>query len=135
VRDSELVVTLADSISFASASAELLPAARPILRQIGALAAAMPEFDLEVTGHTDDVPIHTGAYPSNLELSLARAACVVHEMTADTPEVAVRTVAAGLGEHRPLASNADETGRARNRRVEVRLVRAPGPRPAVSASE
>ena len=122
VRDSDLIVTLSDAISFASGSAELLPAAAPILHRIGALARAMPDFDLEVDGHTDDRPIHTGGFPSNLELSLARAARVVHELTAETPELAERAIAAGYGEHRPITPNADETGRARNRRVEIRLL-------------
>jgi chemotaxis protein MotB len=122
VRDSDLIVTMSDTISFPSGSAELLPAAAPILHRIGALALAMPDFDLEVDGHTDDRPIHTGGFPSNLELSLARAARVVHELAAEAPELAERAIAAGYGEHRPLASNAAEAGRARNRRVEIRLL-------------
>jgi len=128
VRDSDLIVTLSDTISFSSGSADLLAAAAPILHRIGAMAQALPDFDLEVGGHTDDRPIHTGGYPSNLELSLARAARVVHELAVETPELAGRTVAAGYGEHRPVASNADDPGRARNRRVEIRLL----PRPAVA---
>ncbi len=128
VRDSDLIVTLSDTISFSSGSADLLAAAAPILHRIGAMAQALPDFDLEVAGHTDDRPIHTGGYPSNLELSLARAARVVHELAVETPELAGRTVAAGYGEHRPVASNADDPGRARNRRVEIRLL----PRPAVA---
>ena len=122
VRDSDLVVTLNDAITFPSGSAELLPTAAPILRRIAGVARAMPELDLAVDGHTDDVPIHTGGFPSNLELSLARAARVVHELTVEAPELAGRAVAAGYGEHRPVASNADEAGRARNRRVEIQLV-------------
>jgi len=122
VRDSDLIVTLSDTISFSSGNAELLPAAAPILHRIGTLALAMPDFDVEVDGHTDNRPIHSGGFPSNLELSLARAARVVHELAAGTPELAERAIAAGYGEHRPIASNADETGRARNRRVEIRLL-------------
>lgn len=128
VRDADLVVTLSDTITFPSASAELLPAAAPILRHIGVLARSMPAFDVEVGGHTDDVPIRGGGFPSNLELSLARAARVVHELSAEAPELVARTVAAGYGEHRPVASNADEQGRAQNRRVEIRLVPRPTPR-------
>jgi chemotaxis protein MotB len=122
VRDRDLVVTLNDAITFLSGSADLLPEGAPILRRIGTLARAMPDFDLEVDGHTDDVPIHTGTFPSNLELSLARAARVAHELTVEAPELGDRTIAAGYGELRPAASNADETGRARNRRVEVRFL-------------
>ncbi|HZP41624.1 MAG TPA: flagellar motor protein MotB [Candidatus Binatia bacterium] len=128
VRDADLVVTLSDTITFPSGSAELLPGAAPILRRIGTLARSMPGFDVEVGGHTDDVPIHGGAYPSNLELSLARAARVARELATEAPELTARTIAAGYGEHRPAAPNADEEGRARNRRVEIRLVPRPEPR-------
>lgn len=122
VRDSDVIVTLSDTITFPSGSGQLLPAAVPILRRIGALARAMPDFDVEVGGHTDDRPIHTGEFASNLELSLARAARVVHELAAAAPELGERAIAAGYGEHRPVASNGDEEGRARNRRVEIRLL-------------
>jgi chemotaxis protein MotB len=122
VRDSDVIVTLSDTITFPSGSGQLLPAAVPILRRIGALARAMPDFDVEVGGHTDDRPIHTGEFASNLELSLARAARVVHELAAAAPELGERAIAAGYGEHRPVAPNGDEEGRARNRRVEIRLL-------------
>ena len=127
VGDSDLVVTLGDTIAFASGSAELLPDVAPLLGRIGTFTRTMPDFDIEVAGHTDDRPIHTGGFPSNLELSLARAARVVHELIAAAPELAGRAIATGHGEHRPVASNADEAGRARNRRVEIALVRR-GPR-------
>ena len=133
VRDSDLVVTLAETISFASGSAELLSTAAPILQEVGRLADEKPDLDVEVTGYTDDRPIHTGAFPSNLELSLARAARVVREITANRPALAERTIAAGLGEHRPVAANDDEAGRARNRRVDVRLVPRAQPVATVSA--
>jgi flagellar motor protein MotB len=122
VTDSEAVLSISDTIGFASGSAELRPGAAPILREVRTLARSMPNFGIDIAGHTDDVPIHNARFPSNLELSLARAARVARELTAGAPELRVRTVAAGFGEHRPLASNADSRGRARNRRVELRLV-------------
>jgi chemotaxis protein MotB len=81
----------------------------------------MPDYLVEVTGHTDDRPIHTPAFPSNLELSLARAAAVARELAAGAPDLEARIVVAGMGEHRPLVPNADDDARARNRRVEIRL--------------
>jgi len=122
VRDSDLVLRLSDRITFASASADLLPAARPFLAELRTLAAALPDYSIEVGGHTDDVPIHTAVFPSNLDLSLARAARVARELAADDADLAGRVFAAGFGEHRPMASNADPSGRAQNRRVEIRLV-------------
>jgi flagellar motor protein MotB len=130
VRASDVMLTLPDRIAFASGSADLLATAQPILAEVRTVAAAMPDFDVDVAGHTDDVPIHTAAFPSNLELSLARAARVARELTAGAPELAARVFAAGYGEHRPAAPNDDAGGRARNRRVEIRLIE----RPAADAS-
>jgi chemotaxis protein MotB len=134
VRDSDLIVTLSDTISFPSGSADLLPTAAPILHRISALAGTLPDLDIEVGGHTDDVPIHTGSFPSNLELSLARAARVVHELAAGDARLAERAIAAGFGEHRPVASNTDEAGRARNRRVDIRLMPRLARPPAVASA-
>jgi flagellar motor protein MotB len=122
VSDSEMVLSISDTIGFTSGSAELLPGALPILREVRTLARSMPDFGIDIAGHTDDAPIHTARFPSNLELSLARAARVARELTAGDPQLKVRTVATGFGEHRPAASNADPRGRAQNRRVELRLV-------------
>jgi chemotaxis protein MotB len=127
VADANLVVTFSDTVTFGSGHADLLADAAPILRRLGALARAMPDFDLEIAGHTDDVPIHSGEFPSNLELSLARAARVTRELTVEAPELASRAVAVGYGEHRPVASNGDDEGRARNRRVEIRFRRRGAP--------
>lgn len=71
---------------------------------------------VHVEGFTDDVPIQTPLYPSNWELSAARAASVVHLLMEQglAPE---RMAAVGYGEHRPIASNASAEGRMRNRRV------------------
>jgi len=124
VRDSSVVFTLEDGIAFASGSAELLPGAAPLLAEIRRLAASLPDFTVEVAGHTDDVPIRTAAYPSNLELSLARAARVAREIAGADPALRARTVARGWGEFRPLTPNVDAAARARNRRVEIRLVPA-----------
>jgi chemotaxis protein MotB len=124
VQDSSVVFTLDDEIAFPSGSADLLPGATPILAEIQRLAASLPQFTVDVAGHTDDLPIRTAAFPSNLELSLARAARVAREIAGGDPALRGRTVARGWGEFRPLASNADAAGRARNRRVEIRLVPA-----------
>jgi chemotaxis protein MotB len=122
VRNSDVVLTIGEAIVFPSGSADLLPAAGPILHDLQRLASGMPDVGIEVAGHTDDVPIHTAQFPSNLELSLARAARVARELSAGDPALLERTAASGFGPYRPVASNADAAGRERNRRVEIRLV-------------
>ncbi|HEV7732471.1 MAG TPA: OmpA family protein [Candidatus Binatia bacterium] len=120
----DVTLSLGEAIGFPSSSADLLAGATPILDEVRRLADAMPDLQIAVEGHTDDRPIQSGRYPSNLELSLARAARVAQALGADDPALRARIVATGMGEHRPVASNADPEGRARNRRVEIRLVPA-----------
>ena len=118
-----VTLAISDTIGFASGSADLLLDAAPVLAEVRALVAARPELVVEVSGHTDDRPLHAGVFHSNLELSLARAARVARELAADDTDLTGRIFASGYGAARPVAPNADPGGRARNRRVELRLVR------------
>jgi flagellar motor protein MotB len=128
----EVRVALHGGVGFASGSAELGPAAAPLLRELRKLARTLPDVQIQVAGYTDDVPIRGGRFASNLELSLARAARVARELGAGEPETSVATVAMGFGAQDAIASNADASGRARNRRVEVRLLPVGPPRLAES---
>jgi chemotaxis protein MotB len=121
-------VNLSQDILFATGSAELDAQGRDVLTRVsGQLAKA--GHRVEVEGHTDDVPIGGAlarTYPTNWELAGARAARVVRlfeEQGVDRATMA----AVSFGEMRPLASNADAEGRARNRRIEIRLL--PGDEP------
>ena len=118
-------VTFVDSIAFASGSAALDGRAEEVLRRTAEAATSAGE--VEVEGHTDDRPIATAAYPSNWELSAARAAAVVRFLLAQPSALAPgRYHASGYGEHRPRAPNDTAAGRARNRRISV-LFRTPDP--------
>jgi flagellar motor protein MotB len=119
-----VTLSISDTIGFASGSAELLPDAAAVLSEVRGLIGARPDLVVEVAGHTDDRPVHGGAFASNLELSLARAARVAHELAADDERLANRVFAAGYGAQRPVGDNLDIQGRARNRRVELKLVPA-----------
>jgi flagellar motor protein MotB len=66
-----VTLSISDTIGFASGSAELLPDANPVLAEIRGLVGVRPDLVVEVSGHTDDRPLHTGAFRSNLDLSLA----------------------------------------------------------------
>jgi flagellar motor protein MotB len=122
--DDAVVVRIGEVASFEPGRAEPASTMRPLLGELRALLAASPHLHAEVTGHTDDRPIHTAAFPSNLELSLARASRVAQELTGGDAALRARVSAAGFGEQRPVAPNADVEGRARNRRVEIKLSRA-----------
>ncbi len=110
-----LEVEIKTSILFPSGSARLEPRAVPVLKEIAAILGRFPN-PLRVEGFTDNRPINTLAFPSNWELSAARAASVVH-LFMDSGVTPARMAAVGFGEHRPVAENGTEDGRNRNRRV------------------
>lgn len=123
-RGGAVVVEIGAMNGFLPGSADPMPAMKPLLSEVRSLVAASPQLHVEISGHTDDKPIRTAQYPSNLELSLARASRIAQELIGGDPSLRTRISAAGYGEQRPIASNADPDGRARNRRVEIRLTRA-----------
>lgn len=81
------------------------------------------EHEIHVKGHTDNLPIHNGSFPSNWELSTARASSVVRLFIENGVE-AYRLTAVGYGENRPIESNDTPEGRKRNRRVSVMILSA-----------
>ena len=113
-----LVVEVPEAVAFAPGQADLSPAARETMARIGAAIADLPNA-VRVEGHTDDVPIRTARFASNLELSTARATEVVALFVGDVAIAADRLSAAGYGEHRPRAANTTPDGRTRNRRVDI----------------
>ncbi len=126
-----LHVKLAQEILFPSGSAELSPEGQTVLGKVASRLTKV-EHQIEVAGHTDGVRI-SGAlaqrYPSNWELAGARAAVVVRLLAKQgVPEN--RLVAASYGETKPVDSNDTPDGRARNRRIDIRLV---PPAPGASA--
>ena len=110
-------IEMQSKMLFGSGDARLSSAALRALRELAATLKSIPSH-LQVEGHTDNVPISTSEFPSNWELSAARAASVVHYLARSGVEP-WRMAAVGLGEHRPIAENADEKGRAANRRVTI----------------
>ncbi|MDH5786125.1 MAG: flagellar motor protein MotD [Chromatiales bacterium] len=115
-RDDDWVeVEINSSLLYASGSADLEDEALPILRQLAAILKRYPN-QLQVEGFTDNQPISSYLFPSNWELSAARAAGVVSLFTRSgvKPD---RMSAIGFGEHQPIASNTSLEGRRKNRRV------------------
>lgn len=110
-------IEMKERMLFGSGEARLSADSLQPLRELAQTLARLPSH-LQVEGHTDNIPIATATFPSNWELSAARAASVVHFLARSGIEP-WRMSAVGLGEHRPIAENADEKGRAANRRVTV----------------
>jgi len=118
--DKGISVRIMDSVLFAPGSAEILPSAIPILEKLAAVMRDTP-YNILVEGHTDDIPISTPRYPSNWELSTARAVSVVKFLVSRgvKPE---KLSAAGYAQYHPLVPNITPENRAKNRRVEINFV-------------
>jgi chemotaxis protein MotB len=117
-----VVRMLTDRVLFDSGSATLNPSAAPLLHRIAQLLRDEFDHPIVVEGNTDNVPIASSAFPTNWELSSARATMVVRFFIRDDVG-ARRLAAAGYGAMHPITSNASAEGRSRNRRVEIVLTR------------
>ena len=115
---------LQEKLLFDPGSADIKPEMRPILDKIYEIIKDLPN-PVEVEGHTDNIPISTERFPSNWELSGARASSIVRYFISKciNPE---RLKASGYADTRPLASNATPEGRAQNRRVEIVILNIKG---------
>jgi len=119
-----LRVDLVDKILFDSGEAQISKRGEGVLARVGAVLAAMDDKQIQVSGHTDKTPISeklAPQFPTNWELSVARATNVVRFLQEKASVPPERMVASGYGEFHPIASNKNATGRARNRRIEILL--------------
>ena len=123
VRERGLVVRLlTDGVFFDSGSANLKVGALPVLTRLGGILREEARHPIVVEGYTDDQPIQSAQFPSNWELSGARASGVVRQLLVE--DVALgRLSTAGYAAQHPVSSNATPEGRSQNRRVEIVLTR------------
>jgi chemotaxis protein MotB len=113
-----VIKVLTDDLLFASGQATLEDRADGLLGEIAGLLNIDETHPINVEGNTDNVPIHSALYPSNWELSTARASTVVRFLV-EHGVASSRLTASGNADQRPVASDATAAGRARNRRVEI----------------
>lgn len=115
-----VVIDISASSLFKTGDATLQPEMLNVLRQVAAVLSREDQ-PIEVEGHTDDVPIKTAQFPSNWELSSARASSVVR-MLIDSGVQPKRLAVVGLAENQPLAPNNSSENRAKNRRVTITIL-------------
>ncbi|MFD2046353.1 flagellar motor protein MotS [Ornithinibacillus salinisoli] len=113
-----VVLVLQDSILFNSGEADILDTALPFLNKVGVLLSNIPN-QVKVEGHTDSVPMSSYIYPSNWELSGARASSVVRHLVNEIKLDETRFSIVGFGETRPIVPNDSDSNRSKNRRVEI----------------
>ena len=117
-----LVISIADTAIFQGGSADMKPEMRKALDTIGAKLEKMHNR-VHIEGHSDDIPIHTERFPSNWELSTARATNVLRYLSERSGLPPSRLAASGYGEHYPRVPNTSPENRAKNRRVDIVILR------------
>jgi chemotaxis protein MotB len=132
-------VDLVEKILFEVGDASVTERGAEVLSRVGAVLATVQDRKIQVSGHTDDLPISErlrDRYPTNWELAGARASNVVRFLEEKANVPGRRLVAAAYGPWEPISSNRSASGRARNRRIEIVLTPALAPAPidAVAAA-
>jgi chemotaxis protein MotB len=119
--EKEVIITIRENITFPPGEADILPSFEPVLDNLAAVIHKHDRLQVDIIGHTDNVPIHTYRYPSNWELSVGRAASVlkylIHRHSMDAARLSIK----GNADQVPVAPNDTPENRALNRRVEIRL--------------
>lgn len=113
-----LVVRMSNAILFEPGSAEIMEEHENAMMSIAGIISSIDNY-IRIEGHTDSVPTSSGLYPSNWELSTARAISVVRLFVNEAGASPENFLAVGYGEYKPIADNGSEEGRAKNRRIDI----------------
>lgn len=127
----KLRVDLVDKLLFESGEAQISKRGEGVLARVGAVLAQIDDKQIQVSGHTDNLPLGeklTAQFPTNWELSAARAVTVVRFLAEKASVPPQRLVASGYGEWSPISNNKTSAGRAKNRRIEILLTPALAPK-------
>ena len=114
-------LTLNGALLFGSGEAELKEEAKPMVDRIGEVLHEYEDNLIDVEGHTDNVPIHNSRFNDNNTLSTFRALAVAEYLFSTTDLKPEKFKYSGRGEYDPVGDNSTEEGRARNRRVEIKV--------------
>jgi chemotaxis protein MotB len=118
-------MSIAEELFFESGKADIKPEGKTVLLKIADVLKKIPEKNIRVEGHTDNVPIGPkirGQYPTNWELGAIRAVNVVKFLQEDGGIDPLRLTAVSYGQYRPKATNRTKAGRSTNRRIEIILI-------------
>jgi chemotaxis protein MotB len=121
IRENRMIIALGDKILFDPGKTDLKPDGKDALTQVTAVLKDLPNRNYQVAGHTDNIPIKSGKFRSNWDLSTARAVQVVNYMISGGLDPK-RLSAAGYADMSPVAPNDTPENKAKNRRIEITLV-------------
>ncbi len=114
-------LTMKGSILFASGKADIVEEAKPILSRLGDILRKFEGYTVEIIGHTDNVPMTSDTFKDNNWLSSARALNAAEYLISNNKLNPAKVKYSGRGEYEPIASNDTEEGKAKNRRIEIRI--------------
>jgi len=124
LRGGNMVLSIPASITFASGKSELSADGRKALQKVATtLKREYPDANFSVEGHTDADPIKKSGFASNRDLSVARAMAVLRFLVEDCGVADERCIVAGHGQYDPVAGNSKDAEKAKNRRVEIVVLR------------
>ncbi|MEK3881034.1 flagellar motor protein MotB [Paenibacillus sp. FSL M7-0420] len=123
LNQSQLMITISDNALFASGQAIVKDESRQLAKSISNMLQQFPDYEVLVQGHTDNVPISNSTYSSNWDLSVDRALEFMKILLLNPNLDPTKFSPTGSGEYHPIATNATAAGRAKNRRVEVSILR------------
>ncbi len=121
MRNGKVYVSLAEKLLFQSGRADVDKKGKEALAKLADVLNKNPEIEIQIEGHTDDVPIKTVQFKDNWDLSVIRATSIVRILSQEYGVDELRLTPAGRGQTTPVAPNTDPAGRAKNRRIEIAL--------------
>jgi len=119
--EQKIIIRISEGILFEPSSDEFIKDGLPVLDEIAEVLKDMPN-SVNIEGHTDNIPTNTGRFPSNWDLSSARAVKILKYFISAHKYDPTKLAATGYGEYRPVTSNDTPEGRAKNRRVDILLI-------------
>ena len=120
-RDRKVIIRILEQGAFESGYAEVAPSFRPVMLKLKKALTGV-HGKIQVTGHTDDIPIANHRFRSNWELSAARAGAFVHTLSEEFNIDKKRFQVIGMADTKPLVPNTTEKNRAKNRRIEITII-------------
>ncbi len=123
--ENALTIRISESVLFKPGNAELITEAHPVLDEVVSVLKTLP-YNIRIEGHTDNVPINTPSFPSNWDLSSARAIAILKYFINERGFAPARLSALGYGEYRPIDTNDTPSGRLKNRRVDIMVLTSGG---------
>jgi len=123
LNQSQLMITISDNALFSSGMAFVKDDSRQLAKSISTMLQQFPDYEVLVQGHTDNIPISNSSYSSNWDLSVDRALQFMKILLLNPNLKPEKFSPIGYGEYHPIADNNTAVGRAKNRRVEVSILR------------